>query len=124
MAQHIVTPPQDQVVKVGGTALLNCSVSPLQTGNWFQWVARTLGNLNDVAGNLLFQYPARQTGEPTYPDRHGIEGTYSLQINNVTLNDAGWYQCQLNLWKNLANLIVVGKGSKTVASTCSCTYKN
>ena len=109
-AQTITTPPKDKTVKVGDLVQLDCAVTGLTANNQFQWLARTVRDISEVSGVSLFQVPARATGEPTFPTRHSIAGTYNLQIKSAVLDDGGWYACQLGLTTSLpANLVVISK---------------
>jgi hypothetical protein len=108
VSQIISKQPTDQVVQVGDMAQMDCEVINLPATYYFQWVARTIRNIDNVAGDILYKYPT--PGTPTTPNIHQIMGTYNLQVKSATLDDAGWYYCSLNGDRgNVANLIVVGE---------------
>ncbi|ELT97448.1 hypothetical protein CAPTEDRAFT_221438 [Capitella teleta] len=107
-AQQITTKPENQVVRVGDLVQFDCGVTGFSSGNSFQWLSRNIRNYDSfLAGESIFEVPARASGEPSDPNRYDIEGTYNLQIKKVTLQDAGWYGCRVRTTTHFATLILI-----------------
>jgi hypothetical protein len=84
--------PENVAALVGDTTTLQCVTDGVANSNirWYEYVTNPNGVLVSDGDIILSGHPNSDRYELVRSDSR----TFSLKINNINLNDAGYYQCQ------------------------------
>jgi hypothetical protein len=84
--------PDNVAVLAGDTTTLSCVTDGVANSNvrWYEYVTNPSGVLVSDGSTLLPSHPNYDRYELVLSDLR----TFGLKINNINLNDAGYYQCQ------------------------------
>jgi hypothetical protein len=114
-------------VYAGESVTFQCITDGVANANvrWWEYVSSSAGVLISDGSTLLPSHPNYARYELILSDSR----TFNLKINNVTLSDAGYYQCQdsnaappstINIG---VQLVVIGRQNRRVASTALGSFR-
>jgi hypothetical protein len=109
-SQHgIEVSPDNVAVVVGSTTVLNCASDGVATANirWTEFVTSEDGVIISDGNTTMSSHPNSDRYALIMPD----DRTFSLQISDIVLEDAGYYQCQDT---NAAPPSIVRRGAQLV----------
>ena len=105
----------------GDTTTLDCVTDGVANSNirWYEYVTNSVGVLISDGDTLLPSHPNADRYELVLSDSR----TIALKINNIKVNDAGYYQCQdsnaapPSITRLGAQLVVLGTSSLRLGSS-------